>query len=230
MHRLGSLASWLIIALVPFALVGLGVRALLTPAFLQFEYHLPNFPPDDYGFTTADRLHWGTYGITYLTNDADISYLGSLTFPDGSAVFNPRELSHMRDVKAVTQRLLRIWWLILGVIGLLGVLAWLTRTWPAFLAALRAGGRLTLILALALGLVGTVGGAGSGDLFWQFFSDFHHLFFSGNSWLFSFSDTLIRLYPIRFWEDAVLYIGIVTALGAALLAFAIRPPRQPRQR
>ena len=210
--------------LVPFALVGLGVRILLTPAFLQFEYHLPNFPQDEYGFTTADRLHWGAYGIRYLTNDADVSYLGSLKFPDGTPLFNPRELSHMHDVKLVTQRLLGIWWAILGTIAVLGALAWFAKAWPAFLAGLQGGGRLTLILAVALGAIATLGGAGSGELFWQFFADFHHLFFSGNSWLFSFSDTLIRLYPIRFWEDAVLYIGIITAIGAALLAFLIKAP------
>ena len=224
MNRLAPLASWLIVILVPFALVGVGVRILLTPAFLQFEYRLPNFPPDEYGFTTADRLNWGTYGITYLTNDAGISYLGSLKFADGTPVFNSRELSHMHDVKLVTQGLLRIWWGILGAIILLGVLAWLTKVWPAFVAGLRGGGRLTLLLAVVLGAIGTVGGTGSGEVFWQFFADFHHLFFSGNSWIFSFSDTLIRLYPIRFWEDAVLYIGIITAVGAAILAFVIKVP------
>jgi len=228
MNRLASVASWLIVILVPFALVGVGVRVLLTPAFLQFEYRLPNFPADEYGFTAADRLHWGTYGITYLTNDADISYLGSLKFADGTPVFNSRELGHMHDVKLVTQRLLRIWWEILGVIFLFGALAWLARAWPAFLAGLRGGGRLTLLLAVVLGAIGTVGGAGSGDIFWQFFANFHHLFFSGNSWIFSFSDTLIRLYPIRFWEDAVLYIGLIAAVGAAILAFAIQVPTADR--
>jgi integral membrane protein (TIGR01906 family) len=229
MNRLASVAAWLIVVLVPFALVGLGVRILLTPAFLQFEYHLPNFPPDEYGFTTADRLHWGAYGITYLTNDADVSYLGSLRFTDGTPVFNSRELGHMHDVKIVTQRLLGIWWAILGTIAALGALAWFAKAWPTFLTGLQGGGRLTLILAVALGVIGTIGGSGSGEIFWQFFADFHHLFFSGNSWLFSFSDTLIRLYPIRFWEDVVLYIGIIAALGAALLAFLIRPPARERR-
>ena len=93
---------------------------LLTPAFPQFEYRLPNFPPDEYGFTTADRLRWGTYGINYLLNDSDVSYLGALKFEDGSPLFSDRELSHMHDVKGVTQGFLRAWYAVLAVLLLLG--------------------------------------------------------------------------------------------------------------
>jgi uncharacterized membrane protein len=64
-------------------------------------------------------------------------------------------------------------------------------------------------------------------MFWSFFADFHHLFFQGNSWLFPDSDTLIRLYPLQFWQDAVLSIGIISALCGLALGLA---PRLPSQR
>ena len=222
MKKLASVLSWLITLLIPLGLLGLGVRVLLTPAFPQFEYRLPNFPPDDYGFSTADRLRWGTYGINYLLNNASASYLGDLKFPDGKPLFDSREVSHMHDVKLVTQMLLRDWYIILAIIALMALWAWRGRWWSTFLDRLRRGGQLTLFLAILAAAVGTVGASGSGDLFWQFFADFHGLFFAGNSWLFSFSDTLIRLYPLNFWQDAVLYIGLLTAVGAAALAFGIR--------
>jgi integral membrane protein (TIGR01906 family) len=224
MKKLASVLSWLTTLLVPLGLLGLGVRVLLTPAFPQFEYRLPNFPADEYGFTTADRLRWGTYGINYLLNDADVSYLGALKFQDGSPLFSDRELSHMHDVKGVTQGFLRAWYGALAVMLLLAVWAWRGRWRWAFRAGARRGGRLTLLLALAVGAIGTVGASGSGDVFWEFFADFHGLFFTGESWLFSYSDTLIRLYPLRFWQDAVLYIGVITALAAAALAFGIKNP------
>lgn len=209
--------------LIPLALFGLGVRLLLTPLFLQVEYRLPNFPADEYGFTTADRLHWGPYGINYLLNNADISYLGDLKFPDGSPLFNERELSHMHDVKGVTQGFLQIWALDLGILILLGLWAWRAQWLSTYREGLRWGGALTLALAVTIGVIGTLGAAGSGDVFWAFFSDFHGLFFSGSSWLFEFSDTLIRLYPLKFWEDAVLDIGVVAALGGAGLMWGLRP-------
>jgi integral membrane protein (TIGR01906 family) len=224
MKKLAPVLSWLITLMVPLALLGLGVRVLLTPAFPQFEYRLPNFPADDYGFTTADRLRWGTDGIKYLLNGSDISYLGALKFQDGSPLFSDRELSHMHDVKAVTQGFLRAWYAVLAVLLLIAVWAWRAGWGWAFLVGARRGGKLTLLLALAVGAIGTVGASGSGDIFWEFFSDFHGLFFTGESWLFSYSDTLIRLYPLQFWQDAVLYIGVITAVAAAALAFGIRNP------
>jgi integral membrane protein (TIGR01906 family) len=52
-----------------------------------------------------------------------------------------------------------------------------------------------------------------------FFTLFHQLFFSEGTWIFLYSDTLIRLYPEQFWFDAALLIGILT-IGSALVLFA----------
>jgi integral membrane protein (TIGR01906 family) len=213
--------------LVPLALIGLGVRLLLTRAFTQIEYTLPGFPPDEYGFLTQDRLHWGPYGVDYLLNDSDISYLRDLRFADGSPLFNQRELSHMHDVKVVTRGILRAWYFIIAVLLGLGLGAWRFKSLGAYREGLRGGGWLTLALAATVGLVATIGAAGSGDLFWTFFSDFHAVFFKGDSWLFLDSDTLIRLYPVKFWQDAVLCIGIIAAIGAIALIVGLRDRRRP---
>ena len=225
MNKLSPILSWLITILTPLILIGLGVRLLMTPIFPNIEYRLPWFPKDDYGFTTADRLHWGPMGINYLLNNADISYLGDLKFPDGSPLFNERELSHMHDVKGVMQGFLNIWYLTLIVVILLGVWAWRGKWLTDYRSGLMRGGWLTLVLAFTIGIIATLGASGNGDMFWTFFEDFHGLFFKGDTWLFPYSDTLIRLYPLQFWQDAVLYIGIIAAVGALVLAFGLKPRR-----
>jgi integral membrane protein (TIGR01906 family) len=219
MNKLYLVISWLITLAIPFALIGLGIRILLTPIFPNIEYRMPYFPPDDYGFSTQDRLHWGMYGINYLINNADISYLGDLKFSDGTPLFTEPELSHMHDVKVVVQKFLDIWYGVLVVLILLGIWAWRGKWLSIFSQGLRRGGWLTLLLAVTIGVIATIGASGNGDLFWNFFADFHHLFFQGNSWLFPDSDTLIRLYPLQFWQDAVLSIGIISALGGLGFAF-----------
>ncbi len=226
MNRLYSAISWLVALLVPLALIGLGVRLMLTSTYLNVEYNRPDFPADQFGFTTQDRERWGLSGVNYLLNNAGISYLGNLTFPDGSSLFNERELSHMHDVKIVAQGFLRIWYGDLSILLLVGIWAWRGQWFAEFRRGLRRGGWLTLALALVVGLIGTVGASGSGDVFWQFFTDFHGLFFQGQSWLFPDSDTLIRLYPLKFWEDTVLYIGIVAAIGAFACVFVPRDIRR----
>ena len=50
-----------------------------------------------------------------------------------------------------------------------------------------------------------------------FFTRFHQMFFSAGSWLFYEDDTLIQLYPLRLWSDAVWKIGVVVALEMAVV-------------
>ncbi len=218
-----TLLSWLVTILVPIALIGLGLRVLLTPLFLNVEYSMPYFPPDDYGFTKQDRLKWAPYALDYLLNNQGISYLADLKFEDGKPLYNERELSHMNDVKRVTQGALRVWYGALALLLLLGVWAWFGGWWRDYRLGLSHGGWLMVALAVTVGLIVVVGIAINPDVFWNFFAGFHHLFFEGNSWQFLFSDTLIRLFPIRFWEDAFLWAAVIALAGGIGLALGLKP-------
>jgi integral membrane protein (TIGR01906 family) len=218
-----TLLSWLVTLLIPIALIGLGLRVLLTPLFLRVEYNMPYFPLDDYGFTKADRLKWAPYALDYLTNSAGISYLGDLKFEDGTPLYNERELSHMDDVKRVTQGVLRVWYATLALLLALGIWAWFGGWWPAYRLGLMRGGWLMVGLAATIGLIVVVGIAMNPDVFWNFFAGFHKLFFQGDSWIFEFSDTLIRLFPIRFWEDAFLWAAAIALAGGIGLAWGLKP-------
>ncbi len=210
-----NILSWFVTILVPIALIGLGIRVLLTPVFLKIEYNMPYFPSDEYGFTKADRLKWAPYALDYLVNSADISYLGDLKFDDGSPLYNERELSHMSDVKRVTKGALNIWYISLALLLMLGIWSWRGDWVQTYLLGLRRGGWLMVGLSVAVGLIVLVGIAVDPNVFWNFFAGFHSLFFTGDSWLFLYSDTLIRLFPIRFWQDAFLFAAII-ALGSGV--------------
>jgi integral membrane protein (TIGR01906 family) len=213
--RLSLFFSWLTALLVPFALIMLGARLLMTPFFPEIEYRMPGFPEDRYGFTLDDRLRWSKPSIEYLINDAELSFLAELKFDDGAPIYNERELSHMLDVKNVIQMLLKVWLVDLGLLVLLKLLAWRGGWMDAYRAGLSRGGFLTVGLLVALGAFAAVS-------FWQFFTWFHSLFFAGDSWIFRFDDTLIRLFPIRFWQDAVIYIVGFAILSGLGLGFWMR--------
>ena len=214
-NTLSTFLSWLVTLLTPIFLLGLGLRILLTPIFYNIEYRLPWFPPDSYGFTMEDRLHWTPYAVNYLLNNADISFLGNLKFEDGSSLFNERELSHMHDVKGVTKGALRVWYIAVVLLVGLGALAWFGNWWQAYRQGLVRGGWLMIGLVVLIGLFGAIA-------FWQFFTLFHELFFKGDSWLFLYSDTLIRLFPIQFWQDAFLWAGLISVGGALALALGLK--------
>ena len=217
-----AILSWLVTLIVPIALIGLGLRLLLSPLFLQIEYNMPYFPPDEFGFTKEDRLKWAPYALNYLTNNEDISYLGDLKFDDGTPLYNERELSHMDDVQRVTQGALRVWYASLAVLLLLGAWAWFGGWWPEYRAGLMRGGWLMVGLAVAVGLIVVIGIAVNPNVFWDFFAGFHSLFFEGDSWIFLYSDTLIRLFPIRFWQDAFLLAAVIALGGGIALALGLR--------
>jgi len=214
-NKLTSFLSYLATLLTPIFLLGLGLRILLTPLFYNVEYRMPWFPPDQYGFTMEDRLRWAPYAIEYLLNDADISYLGDLTFEDGSPLYNERELSHMQDVKVVTKGALQVWYVGVVLLAGLGAWAWFGEWWQAYRQGLRRGGWLMIGLVVAIGLFGAVA-------FWQLFTLFHALFFEGDTWLFLYSDTLIRLFPMQFWQDAFLWAGVISVGGALGLAVGLK--------
>jgi integral membrane protein (TIGR01906 family) len=218
-----TILSSLVSLLVPVALIGLGLRVLLTPLFLRIEYNMPYFPPDEYGFTKEDRLRWAPYALDYLTNSADISYLADLRFDDGTPLYIERELSHMDDVKLVTQGSLRVWSITLALLLGLGIWAWFGGWWRAYRLGLMRGGWLMIGLAISIGLIVIIGIAINPNVFWNFFAGFHSLFFEGDSWLFLFSDTLIRLFPIRFWQDAFLWAAVIALGGGIALALGLKP-------
>ncbi len=230
-----SVLMVLVIILTPIVLVLTSVRLLLFPLFLEFEYSLPDFPADTYGFEQPERLTFARYALDYLTNDADVSYLGNLRFPAGqsappescremadcSQLFNQRELKHMLDVKIVTNRVLIVWRMAAVLLVLCGLLVWgdarardywLAIARGGWLTALISGGVFVLVL-MAFGVV---------------FVAFHDMFFSSGTWIFLYSDTLIRLFPERFWRDVFLFaLGIPAVLGIiiALLIPRMIPPR-----
>ncbi len=220
--NLPTILSFFVSLLTPIVLVGLALRILLTPLYYTIEYNMPYFPADEYGFTKADRLEWAPYAVEYLVNSADISYLGDLKFEDGAPLYGERELSHMEDVKSVVQGSLAIWYIALAILLVLVVLAWNENWLPEYLAGLHRGGWWMIGLAVTLGFIAGTGILLNPDIFWAFFSWFHSIFFEGDSWLFYYSDTLIRLFPIRFWQDAVLAAAVIAFGGGLGLAFGLK--------
>ncbi|MBE0681118.1 MAG: TIGR01906 family membrane protein [Anaerolineales bacterium] len=220
--NLPAILSFFVSLLTPIALVGLALRILLTPLYYTIEYNMPYFPADEYGFTKADRMEWAPYAVEYLVNSADIFYLGDLKFEDGAPLYGERELSHMEDVKSVVQGSLAIWYIALAILLVLVVLAWNGDWLPEYLAGLHRGGWWMIGLAITLGFIAGAGILLNPDIFWAFFSWFHNIFFEGDSWLFYYSDTLIRLFPIRFWQDAVLAAAVIAFGGGLGLAFGLK--------
>jgi len=213
--KIKKIVGGLITFFTPFVILMLSVRIMITPVFARVEYGMPNFPEDPFGFSLEDRLVWSEPSIKYLVNNEGIEYLQELNFGDGEPVFNERELSHMQDVKAVVTGMriaLTLSLLILLVITIIGI----RKSWRVdLLAAYRNGGWALIGLMAAILLFVAIS-------FQNLFTWFHQLFFESGTWQFYTSDTLIRLFPMKFWQDAFIFVGVFSLLIAGLLIFFTR--------
>lgn len=220
MKFINKLSSLFITLTFPFVLIMFSIRVLFTPLFLVFEYNLPGFPADPYGFTKEDRLKWGSLSIQYLFNNEGPEFLEELRFEDGTPIYNAREVSHMLDVKILLQQTLRLFYIFVVFYILIVIWYYRKKQFHRFWHAASRGGWLTL------GLIGAILAAVIIN-FDSLFTAFHKVFFVGDTWLFYFSDTLIRLFPMRLWQDAFIFMGIITVVLA--LFFAIYGGKKSKQ-
>lgn len=206
----------------PVILLAAAVRAVATPLFLWVEYHRPGFPADSYGFTTEDRMTYGSYGMDYILNWAPPRYLGDLVNADGDQLFLDSEVGHMADVKLV----LSTGFVVATILALfvIGACIYLARRYPGGIRrALFAGAAATLVIAVVLAVVAA--------LAWEtFFTQVHALFFADGTWTFRLDDTLIRLFPAQFWIDAAATVGALVLIAAVLTVIFTWPTKARREK
>ena len=211
---LKPILHWLVTLATPIILCTLIILVLLSPVFISFEYRRPGFPEDSYGFSMAERLEFGNQTRRYLVTRDSLDTLRQLEFENGDPIYKERELSHLEDVKVVIQGLLRVFYISLVVFTFGGYLAQRNKWQDEFLGAISRGGRLSAILLVTVLFFTLIS-------FRALFTLFHRIFFEGDSWLFFFSDTLIRLFPMQLWQDVFLLFGVSTLAVGGFIGWGI---------
>lgn len=186
------------------------IRFVLTPLYINLEYRMPGFPEDPYGFTAHDRLEWSHYTLDYLLGKIPHSDLVAQELPDKSSLYNERETSHLYDVMLLAQLVIKIWLAVLAIFLLTLLISFLMHWMPQWLNSIKQGAILTITLIIAILIYVWVD-------FNRLFTQFHEIFFEGDTWLFYPSDNLIRLFPLRFWMDLFVFIGGLTLTMAVFL-------------
>lgn len=204
----------------PIILLVLAVRAVTSPLFLWVEYNRPGFPGDGYGFSTDDRMTYGSYTVDYLGNWAGPRYLGELVNRSGDQLFKDGEVSHMADVKLVILSAFGAG-ILLTLLSIIAIIYLRRRSTGGVRRGLFAGSIVTLVIIIGLGVLAFLG--------WeQFFTEFHRIFFANGSWTFALEDTLIRLFPGQFWIDAGIVIAALVLLTAIITLVLTWPTRKRR--
>jgi len=215
-----SVVYAVLVLAVPIALFFSPLYPLVTPAFVHWQYKLRNVPPADI-YAPAERIRLSDANLRFLQGAVTRAELEALLTDAGNLAMLPEEVEHMADVKAVMDAM----YLAHGVALALGLIAalllWFARQRERIGHALRRGVAIVgVLVALVL--------ASSLIDFDAFFTVFHGLFFEAGTWTFYAEDTLIQLYPLPFWMNAVLVYGALVLVGVALtyaLSFLFRARR-----
>ncbi len=209
---LKRIAQVVIILALPVFLVLTNVRLLMSESYLRYEYGKASFP-EQMRFAVEERMEFARASVDYLITGADIEVLRDLTDEFGP-IYNERELRHMEDVKMLTEKALPLQ-IVLGLFLLALAGGMVYKGGEPRRAALRGlvgGSVMTWVIFLGLTLLVVFN-------FDWFFTQFHLIFFEGDTWLFLATDSLIRLFPPRFWFDAAILIGVLTLVQAAIVGY-----------
>jgi len=192
------------------------VIALATAIVIVTVVILPFLTPQWIGFEQgrAQAEAWTGYTTEQLRTATD-AIVGDLVFGgdyavtiDGQPVLDPRERSHMVDVRTVFRGL----WILATISVVVLVVAARRADRAATWQAVRRGAIGLAVGTVALGVVGLVA-------FDQLFEAFHEIFFPAGSFLFDpRADKLVQLFPFDFWQETALVVGaaiIVVSLVAA---------------
>jgi integral membrane protein (TIGR01906 family) len=217
----------LLVLTLPVLLLAANLRLVTGHWFVRWEYQRAGFPSDPFGLSTVERIRLAEVCQDYLAANADLSLLADLQLPGGEPAFNERELRHMADVQAV--------YLGVTIAGLVAALIWAGGA-TAFVVSRRARDVVpTTVLNGSLFTLGLLAAVASFMVVsWgRFFTAFHRVFFEGNTWIFPPSDTLIRLFPNRFWVDigaTIVGLLVIEALALAIASGMWRRKRAGRYR
>lgn len=200
----------LLILLIPILFVLGSVLLLTNESYIAYEYGKANFPVDRYGFSPQLRFILASTNIHYVRAHLPENELFRQTL-NGISLYSAPEIMHMMDVRAVFQLVIQFWQSVFVLFVILGYVLWKDNLLTTFWSGIEWGGFLTAGLMLTIALLVFFA--------WQTsFELFHRLLFLPGSWLFSYKDTLIRLFPMQFWVDATLTISFLSFAGGLLLS------------
>ncbi len=217
-----KVAQVLVGVALPLALILGNVFLVAGDWFIRHEYDKASFPADSYvppgGYQLprVEREALAELGLASVMQPDGIRLLEEARFQQtGQPAFNEREIRHMRDVNVLIQKVRWVLWGAVAVVVIGAAALLLLREGRALARSLWSSSVASLAAFAVLGLLIAVG-------FNLFFVAFHRIFFQGSTWQFYYSDTLIRIYPTKFWFDVSLYLAGLTLAEFAAVAVGSR--------
>ena len=196
----------LTIVAVPVILLASPLYLYVSSWFVSFQYDRWYVEPST-RFERQEREDLSDVLIRFLRHRATEADMATMRTSGGGLAMRPPEVQHIVDVGRVMDGFFVAQRVALAALAAAIALALAAKRAQGLAQGLLTGVWTTLGLMVVV-LVAVV------INFDAFFTLFHKLLFTGDSWLFYVDDMLIQLYPIGFW------IGAVTIMALTIVAEA----------
>jgi len=217
LFRLSTFLSLILfLGIVPVWLIAINVRLVVNLPYL-YSYSFDKYQSDIVRYIDIHRseyLNVSEQIRDYFNNDQEHINVTAVLRGTETALFEDREISHMRDVKLLVSGVYRI-----TEIAPVYILAFLIfrflvskkLQWFQLGQYVKYAGWLTLAVMILTGFAVLVG-------FERLFLAFHLVSFSNDLWILDPRyHNLIAMYPSGFFFDTTVIIALLTVLEATLL-------------
>ncbi len=192
-----KVSNWLFIIISPLWILGISTRLVFNDWFIEYEYSKKDFPEDRWGLDKEVRKKLALLGLKAVLSEEGLKEFSKEKLPDGRKAFRKKEIKHMKDVN----RFLKSFFLFTYIsfsIWIIGL--FITKNKYLYLFY---SGLLTVSILITTGIIVML-------FYEQAFTIFHNIFFGKYSWRFRYSDTLLRIYPMKFWFDGTVMVVLLS--------------------
>lgn len=211
---------WIFILSIPVLLVSSVVRLEVQfLPFYEYEYEKNNISQ----VTGFDRRQLGIitrHLIQYFNGKVESPQLVVEKNNEPMYLFHDHEIVHLEDVKEIFQYVYQVQLISLGYFLfflLINIIFRKRKKLIYFWKGLKNGGILTIGLLVTLGVGAFFG-------FHQLFIQFHYLVFGdpqSSPWILDpRTDHLVMMYPLNFWQDALM-LGIIAILATSVILIGL---------
>lgn len=213
-----TILSWVLVLIIPLMLISSVTKVEMQYlSFYQYQYE-KNGISEITGFSNEELMLITRHLVQFFNSKVDSAQLMVEKKGEPLYLFHDYEIEHLNDVKTLFHSLFQVLIITLSYFTAYLIFTMVSRNknrWYYFWKGLRNGNILTLVLLIALGVVVFLG-------FNNIFIKFHYLVFgdpASSPWILDpRTDYLIMMYPLNFWQDAVVMGIAVISIVALLLA------------
>jgi integral membrane protein (TIGR01906 family) len=194
----------ILIFITPLWIIGISTRIVFNPWFIDFEYSKKDFPKDRWGLDDGYRKFLAKLGLEAVLSKEGLEEFAKAKLPDGRKAFRKKEIDHMKDVN----KFLKFFF----PVSYLSFLVWsvgffLSKKKSSYLIF---SGIWTMVFILTSGLLIV-------SFYDKVFAFFHDTVFGEFTWRFRDNDTLLRIYPMKFWYDGTIVVIILSVMLSSFL-------------